>query len=127
MAEIAKSTDLTKLEGDPGTRADVGNIPIEGFEFRGWVKQHRAEAGVELRTRTLARSTLGTAIATVLLVMGGCTAAGVLAAIGAPVWVACCGLLVPASFFLCLRGTRGRRAKHQADNAELDGKDGGES
>ena len=118
MAEIAKSTDLTKLEGDPGARADVGHIPIEGFEFRGWVKQQRAEAGVELRTRTFPRSTLGNAIATVLLVMGGCTATGVLAAIGAPVWVACCGLLAPASFFLCLRGTGGRRAKHQADNAE---------
>ncbi len=111
MAKIAKSTDLTKLEGDPGARADVDHIPLEGFEFRGWVKRRRVEAGIELRTRTIPRSALGTAIATVVLVLGGCIATGVLAAVGAPVWAACCGLLVvPASLFFGLRWIGGRRA-----------------
>jgi hypothetical protein len=111
MAKIVKNTDLTKLEGDPGERAGVTEL-TENFEFRAWLGQTRGAGGVEMRARSLPRSNLGTAVATLPLTLSGCVAAGVLAVIvGAPVWVSCCGLLAPAAIYFGLRrlGVRPRR------------------
>ena len=111
MAKIAKSTDLTKLEGDPTARADVDHLPIESFQLRAWLGRKRGAGGVELTTRTSPRSALGTAIATVPLTIGGCASAVVLAEIGAPVWAASGGVLVPAGIFFGLRWAYGRYPK----------------
>ena len=100
MPKIAKNTDLTKLEGDPGSRAQVGGLP-EKFSVRVRAGKRKAK----LTARTLPRSPLGTAIATVPVILCGCIVMAVLAlVVRAPVWVSCCGLLVPVLFYLGLRG-----------------------
>src|SRR6266536_3835947 len=103
MAKIAKSTDLTKLDGDPTSRANVDHLPIDDLQLHGWLRRGRTGVGLKLKTRTPPRSNLGTAIAVVLLIAVGCAAVGTLAAIGAPFWLACCGLLLPVAVFFGLR------------------------
>jgi hypothetical protein len=109
MPKIVKNTDLTKLEGDPGPRADIDGL-TESFRFHAWLGQTRGVGGgVRMETRTHARSSLGSAAAAVALAIGGCVVAVVLWVIGAPVWAACCGLLAPAGMFQTLRLAGGRQ------------------
>jgi hypothetical protein len=107
MAKIAKNTDLTKLEGDPGSRADVAGLDegLEDFQLR-FRLAHAHGASGELIARAGSGSSLGTAVAVLLLTLSGCTAAIVVALIvKAPAWAACAALLVPPATYTAIRRT----------------------
>lgn len=96
MGEIIRHTDLAQTE-EPGPRADV-DLPLEDFEFEAQLPLARFRA----KTRTVQRSQLGAAMATVSLVVAGCATAGTVAAIGAPIWLAVGSLLLPFVFYVFL-------------------------
>lgn len=110
--EIAKSTDLTTTEGDPTSRAAVTVLREEV------IIRLRLGRKVELETavRAGARSPLGIAISTVLLVLsGGAVAVIAKLIIGTPTWVACCGFLVPLAANGLLRLLSGRGWRRRRD------------
>jgi hypothetical protein len=104
MAEIAKNTDLTKLEGNPSADVDADHLPIETLQVRAWLGRG-GDGLFELATRTDPRSALGTALAVLPPAIAGCLLAAPLVVLGAPVWVVCCVLLVPSALWELRRRT----------------------
>jgi hypothetical protein len=97
MAEIARSSDFTKLEGDPGARAGVDR-ELEQLEQ---CDVDAALPGGKLKfvTRTRAASVLICSVAVLVLTLSGGTIAGIAKAAGVSGWpVVVTALVTPAAY-----------------------------
>jgi hypothetical protein len=97
MAEIAKSSDYTKLEGDPGTRAGV-NRELEQLEQ---CDMDAALPGGKLKfaTRTRAASVLICAVAVLVLSLSAGTVAGIAKVADMSGWpVLAIAVTIPAAY-----------------------------
>jgi hypothetical protein len=102
MAEIAKETDLTKLEGDPTPRAHV-RLQLEKFEVEvklpGWLGGGYVKVSSETRSGSL----LATAIVTLVLMVAGGVPAAIVFGVGGPAWaVIVAGLCLPSAICMLL-------------------------
>ena len=102
MGKIVKSSDLTKLEGDPGPRAEVSR-KRERVKVRLTLPTWAGGSKLEITTRTRSGLVMLCSIATLLLVVSGCVAGGAVIAAGTPAWAAvAAGLVIPPAYFTLL-------------------------
>lgn len=98
MGKIVKSSDLTKLEGDPGDRSELA---FELCEVGVTLPKVIGGGQVKITTRTQRGGLIMIcSIATLLLVVSGCLVAAVAVAAGAAGWLAAiAGLVTPPAYF----------------------------
>ena|ERR1035438_5841951 len=92
---------LTKTDGDLASRAGM-DPSLEDFEFQAWLTRWPA-GGIKIKTRASSRSSLSAAISTIVVVLGGCGCAGVMAAADMTGWETISGMLFPAAVFFGVR------------------------
>lgn len=85
----------------------IGLSPTE-ISFEARIPRWLGGASIKMRTSTTPGSSLRTAITTLLLVIGGCVASGVAAAVGAPTGAIIAGLFIPAGIFTVLHFVQDR-------------------
>jgi len=99
MAEIAKDTDLSKLEGQPTERA----VPQFQLESSG-LEANLPGASVKVTGNTFPDSPQAVANTTLRLVVAGCLGATIPLAAGAPIWVTIAiGVCLPPALFMLVR------------------------
>jgi hypothetical protein len=112
MAEIAKDTDLSKLEGAPNPERALVRFERESCEVEAKMPAWLGGASVRVASKTLAYSPLAAALATFLLLVSGCLAAAVPLATNAPAWATVTTALgAPAAIYLLIRATSRQRTK----------------
>jgi hypothetical protein len=99
MGDVVKSSDLTKLEGDPGARAEVAPV-LEQCDVAITLPTLLGGGKVNISTRTRAAVVMIDSIATLLLVLSGSLVAGIALAAGGPTWLAlAAGAITPPAYF----------------------------